>query len=269
MSILSLVKPIIGKPDATEDVRIVNALTAIEVWANGNIGADNLLAESILEAALAKGSVGESRLSAAVIALLGAKVSGLSVEAVAAELFEGKNGKLHIASHATAICTLPKPVANTTIGVYADGVTVSVKCSEGHINGGFVKEESTIVLPPGTLVILQAEGTGYLITSGEPRREAKYSAPKAYDRAEAEAGITTSASRDVEALLSVYGEGETAMAWTFKVGGQLLVPSSAHNSLKVLYQRSTYPLRVPAGQALQLAAGSSGVEGVEASILTL
>lgn len=44
MSILSLLKPIIGKPDATEDVKIVNALTAIESWANGNIDGTNISA---------------------------------------------------------------------------------------------------------------------------------------------------------------------------------------------------------------------------------
>jgi hypothetical protein len=42
MSLLSLVKPIIGRPDSTEDVKLINALTAIEAWSNGGIGEENL-----------------------------------------------------------------------------------------------------------------------------------------------------------------------------------------------------------------------------------
>lgn len=42
MSLLSLVLPIAGQADSTEDVKVTSALTAIQTWANGNVDATNL-----------------------------------------------------------------------------------------------------------------------------------------------------------------------------------------------------------------------------------
>lgn len=42
MTTLSLVLPVIGQPDSTEDPKLNTALTAIQTWANGNIDATNL-----------------------------------------------------------------------------------------------------------------------------------------------------------------------------------------------------------------------------------
>jgi hypothetical protein len=62
VSKLSLTKPEVGKPDSTEDVKIVNALTAIEAWAN----------------TLVEGGAGipESQLGKAVQELLNNKTAG-------------------------------------------------------------------------------------------------------------------------------------------------------------------------------------------------
>jgi hypothetical protein len=42
MTTLSLILPEIGKPDHTQDPKIVTALTEIQTWGNGNIGTANL-----------------------------------------------------------------------------------------------------------------------------------------------------------------------------------------------------------------------------------
>jgi hypothetical protein len=85
MSKLTIIKPEVGKPDATEDVKIVNALTAIENWANGLIDSTNITKEGVETAAikvlaittalLAEGSVTESKLSAALQKRLGEAVT--------------------------------------------------------------------------------------------------------------------------------------------------------------------------------------------------
>jgi len=42
MTKLTIVQPEIGKPDSTEDVKIVNAFTALMAWANGEIDGANI-----------------------------------------------------------------------------------------------------------------------------------------------------------------------------------------------------------------------------------
>jgi hypothetical protein len=44
VSVLSVILPTIGQPDSTEDVKLNNALTAIQTWGNGNIDASNFTA---------------------------------------------------------------------------------------------------------------------------------------------------------------------------------------------------------------------------------
>jgi hypothetical protein len=67
MTKLSITKPEIGKPDSTEDVKLVNALTAIEAWANGEIDTTNLAAAA---------GITEGQLSSAVRTLLNQKTAG-------------------------------------------------------------------------------------------------------------------------------------------------------------------------------------------------
>lgn len=71
MSKLSIVKPEISKPDFTEDPKIVNALTAIENWANGLLGPEGAITNGAIE----KETIEESRLSAALIKRLGEAVT--------------------------------------------------------------------------------------------------------------------------------------------------------------------------------------------------
>ena len=54
MGKLTLIKPEVGKPDSTEDVKVVNALTAIEAWANELVENGGGIPESELSAALKK-----------------------------------------------------------------------------------------------------------------------------------------------------------------------------------------------------------------------
>jgi hypothetical protein len=76
MSKLTIVKPEIGKPDASEDPKLINALTAIETWANGQIDSTNLKGEGVDEAALENESVAESKLTKAARELLNNKTAG-------------------------------------------------------------------------------------------------------------------------------------------------------------------------------------------------
>lgn len=63
MSKLTITKPEIGKPDATEDVKLVNALTAIETWANGQIDSTNLKGEGVETAAVKNENITKGKLS--------------------------------------------------------------------------------------------------------------------------------------------------------------------------------------------------------------
>src|ERR1700743_1103135 len=63
MTKLSLFKPEMGKPGATEDVKLVNALTAIEAWANGEIDTTNLKGEGIENNAIKNENIAKTKLS--------------------------------------------------------------------------------------------------------------------------------------------------------------------------------------------------------------
>jgi hypothetical protein len=76
VSKLSIIKPEIGKPDATEDVKIVNALAVIEAWGNGEIDSTNLKGEGVESSAVKTGAITEAKLSVAVQLLLNAKTAG-------------------------------------------------------------------------------------------------------------------------------------------------------------------------------------------------
>jgi hypothetical protein len=179
MSILSLIKPIIGQPDATQDPKIVNALTAIETWANGQIDSTNLKALAIVEAAIANGSVSEGKLSAAVQALLNAKVSGLAFVVHAASA-EAKAGELFAATKGLTV-TLPKAELNVSLGVYNfSAEAVKVKVAAGDIiDGDVITEATEITLLRFQHVTLQGDAAKvWLITAGEPKRESAYTAAK-------------------------------------------------------------------------------------------
>ncbi|HEV3094989.1 MAG TPA: hypothetical protein VGY30_10800 [Solirubrobacteraceae bacterium] len=63
MGLLTLVSPIVGQPDKTEDVKIPNALAAIQSWANGGIDSVNLTDEGIEGKKLKKSTITTDKLT--------------------------------------------------------------------------------------------------------------------------------------------------------------------------------------------------------------
>lgn len=182
MTSLSLILPEIGVPDVTEDPKIVTAFSTIQTWANGNIDSANLKA----------GGVNEDRLSTAVQSLLNQKVSGLTcvVHNTSATLV---SGELALMEGSSLTATLPAAsTANRTVGVFAGQLaSINVAGAEG-IYGDFISGSATIFLAQYQHVVLQSNGSNWIIISGEPMRSQKYSVRT--ERASG-ASIVPSASR--------------------------------------------------------------------------
>ena len=77
MSKLTITKPIIGKPDSTEDPKIVTAYDTLETWANGNIDSTNIKNEGVENASIKKETLEENRCDAELKAILAEKGTGL------------------------------------------------------------------------------------------------------------------------------------------------------------------------------------------------
>lgn len=167
MTKLTLTKPEIGLKNITEEPKVGNALTAIEQWANGEIDTFNLKNEGIEEADL----------SAAIKALLGAKVSGFTVTSHAGSV-TGVGGELAVMEGNGTTYKLPTPTANTTVAVFCgtQPTSIKVQASGTKIYGDFITGIETITLAQLQHVTLIANGTVWLIVSGEPKREQAYGA---------------------------------------------------------------------------------------------
>lgn len=110
MSVLTIVKPEIGKPDLTQDPKIVNALTAIENWANGNISSENLLeAAEILGTQIKNGTITEAQLGEALKTTLAERAGLLSQKSIiATEQAREKNTFGTLATPDEVTVTLPE-----------------------------------------------------------------------------------------------------------------------------------------------------------------
>lgn len=155
-----------------------------------------------------------------------------------------KSGEYAIQTKNGETFTLPSAAtANQIIGVLASGITEAKVTTSGGavIYGAYVSPGvATIKLASAQTVILQSDGTNWLIVAGEPKREQKYSAVEAFSQAEGEAGITPSATRpativmwlELEAAPKLGGRGMPIVpakgAVTYKVNpGQAVVVKSA------------------------------------------
>jgi hypothetical protein len=248
MSILSLIKPIVGKPDATEDVKINNALTAIETWANGSIGTSNLET---------KAGITEEQLASAVRVLLNSKTGGLGIFSYASNV-EAKSGEL-LRVTATATVILPAPTLNALVGVICTGgeTTIETRISSGaHIFGDFTINSVSIKLLQYQHVILQSDGTNWYITAGEPKQEQKYSAQTEHLATNAGYEVEPSTSRPALVTVTPVGVGELI----YSVGGVVVAKNPAET--KVPFQ-----LRVPAATKLKIEASVNTI--VKTSTLLL
>lgn len=234
MTKLTLTKPEVGQKNLTEEPKVGNALTAIEQWANGEIDTFNLKNEGIEEVDL----------SAAVKALLGAKVSGFTVTSHAGSV-TGVGGELAVMEGNGTTYKLPTPTANTTVAVFCgtQPTSIKVQASGTKIYGDFITGIETITLAQLQHVTLIANGTVWLIVAGEPKREQLYSGFTAHTKVELEAGVEISASRP--AMVSVRVEGAWAGAESISVGGKaaaIVAKAEAGSNL------STATVYVPPGQ---------------------
>lgn len=187
MTKLTITPPSTGELNTVADPKVVTALQAIEAWANGSVGTNNIEA----------GSVTEAMLSTAVQTLLGKAVSGLTF-AERTTSVEAASGELVYANKTAITITLPAPTVGRSIAVFCGGSATSVKvtCSSGKIYGDFTEGATTVTLTTYQHLRVVASGEHWFIESGEPKKEAVYSTGfKAYSEAEAVAGVAPSATR--------------------------------------------------------------------------
>ena len=134
--------------------------------------------------------------------------------------FQEKNGETF---------TLPAVgTANQVIGIYSIVNEAKVTTSGGaKIYGDFISAAGTITLTLLQHVVLQSTGVNWFIIAGEPKREQTYSALKAWSKAEAEAGVEPSASRDamVDFAASAVNGLEIGGVKVGAVGGSKRVPA--------------------------------------------
>jgi hypothetical protein len=190
MAKLTLVLPEVGTKNSVADPRIPTALKAIEKVINGEIeGTNNLEAEGVKEANLEK----------ALQEKIAAKVSGLEIAGHAVS-FEAKSGELCELNGEGITATLPAATANRLIGFYqgVGGITTINASSKGFkIYGDFVKEANSVGLTQHQHLWLFATGGRWVIVAGECKREQKYEAIQSPTKAECEAGIEISKTRQV------------------------------------------------------------------------
>lgn len=212
MTKLALIVPVVGEKNSVADPKIPTALKEIEKVVNGELeGTNNFKAEGIKE----------SNLEKALQEKIGAKVSGLTYVAKN-ESIEIKNGELIEQLKAGATVTLPKPTAGVTVGIFSATIGVKVKSTEGTISGDFINSLATIELTALQHVILQGNGSNWLITSGEPTREQRY-----VGRTERTSGVSyeITGTREVEVIISMItglGLGSTVSGNLYINGGLFL-----------------------------------------------
>jgi hypothetical protein len=171
--------------------------------------------------------------------ILSVKARGASYNAVA--------GELGVVSVTAQTVTLPAVAANLTVGVFSLVAETKIATSGGaKIAGDFINEEATIKLSTNQHVILQSDGTRWLIVGGEPKREGTYAAQ--VTRASA-TPYTPSASRPTMVALRMYSEN--AFSVNLEVGGQsiggAIVPKPASG-----FDERLISFECPAGIAWQV-----------------
>jgi hypothetical protein len=205
MTKLTLAVPSVGEKVTVAEPKVDTCFTTIQTWANGEIDSTNLKAEGIEESKLAKGLVEK----------LGGTIFGLLYEQKN-ESFEAANGKLYEQIKSAATVTLPAATAGRTIGIFVGaGTGCKVTASAGKIYGDFVTGATTVELSLYQHIIVEGNGSNWLIIAGEPKLETTYT-NKSFSKAEAEAGVEPSATR--RAQVSIVG---TTEAGTVNVGGKL------------------------------------------------
>lgn len=151
MGSISLSIPVSGQPNATEDVKVANNFTTLQTWANGNVDTNNISPTAGIKVSQMAGG-----------GLLAYISSGVSFTAAYNTSIQASPG---------ITVTLPSPVATQIVAVHANnGVTTSspVTVAGSNINGlGLLNASSFLLGTPSSSVILQGDGTNWLIIAGQ------------------------------------------------------------------------------------------------------
>jgi limonene-1,2-epoxide hydrolase len=174
MTALNYETPVIGEEFSLAAPKVDSAFGNILSWANGKIDSSNLKAGGVKEESLENGAISESKLSEAVQVLLGKTVSGLTFKESKVSM-TAANGELVLMVTTGTTLTLPTPTANRVIGVFAgEGAKIEVRAVGASIIGDFENTTHATLLSQQHLM-LQADGSNWLIIAGEPMRESPYS----------------------------------------------------------------------------------------------
>lgn len=154
MTTLSYTVPVAGSTlNAIADPQVSTALNTILTWANGNVDTTNLSATAaILRSQLAGGS------------------GNLIYQAISTNT-SATDGHVYQVTAAGVTVTLPSPSTNATIGVFNGSGTAAspttVTASSGNIVGSGVSASSISLGISGAHVMLQANGSNWLIVAGQ------------------------------------------------------------------------------------------------------
>ncbi len=166
MAQMKLVFPETGNKDTVAEPRVTTALEAIQSYVNG---AELATASNNFKA----GGIEEASLSTGVVEKLTTKI-GLSLEKVNASNTAVAE-KLYEQEKSGATTTLPAATLNRMVGVYnASAGAIKVKTAAGVIAGDFLTAAGEIELMTAQHILLQADGTNWIIVAGEPRRTQTY-----------------------------------------------------------------------------------------------
>ena len=252
MSELAYPLPEIGEESIAADPRTLEALVNIKAWAAGNVGTTNLTNESVTELKLS-GEI-QSKLTA-----LGLRI----------KLYAGpatlKTGELAEQKTNGATFTLPSAATqNQVIGVFSSVTETKVTASGGAlIYGDFTHDAATIVLSLYQHVVLQSNGSAWLIISGEPKRESTYTSVTY------EAGVAQKISESRPGLVYVTASFVANKTATLNllVGATTIGQAKVSKGLEEAFkqQMSGY---VPANQTYTLSGGTN-LESVFIYTITL
>lgn len=211
MSKLTIPAPVVGEKVTAAEPKVGTDITTIETWANGEIDSTNIKAEGITEADL----------DAATKTLLNSKsFAALTLVKKNEAAFTAASGELVLMEKEASVLTLPEPTAGRIIGAYCASTITSIKVKPTKVAtkvfGDFLGSggAAEITLTGSQHVILQAEGSNWLILAGEPKREAAYTTHGLVTAGEDQ---TPSATRPVMVVATVTSESAQKSTVTFPV----------------------------------------------------
>lgn len=156
MGLISLQTPVVGLPNGTEDVKVVNDFTILQTLVNGNLDTNNLNASAGITAAQLAPGAGRLFYSPTVVSVAAA------------------DGALVVANAGALTVSLPGPTVNALVGVLAGaGVgptsVVQVAATGGaHINGiGLFVATGLQLGRFGSFVLLQCDGANWWVIAGQ------------------------------------------------------------------------------------------------------